>query len=137
MKTGRCECGQVNYRSKGPWRDVVACHCSACRRTSGHFWAATAVPVAALELTRVEGLQWFRASNVASRGFCTGCGASMFYKHDDKDYIAIAAGSLDQPTGLTLTEEVFTSEKGDYYPLTAGVRHAEKWSGAFRAEDCN
>ncbi|MBZ0128791.1 MAG: GFA family protein [Rhodobacteraceae bacterium] len=135
MKTGRCECGQVNYRSEGPWRDVIACHCRACRRTSGHFWAATAVPTEALELTRVEGLQWFRASKFASRGFCTGCGASLFYKHDDKDYIAISAGSLDEPTGLNMVEEVFTHEKGDYYALSEGIPHREVWSENWRSKD--
>lgn len=133
MKTGQCECGQVSYKSPGPWRDVIACHCRACRRTSGHYWAATAVPMAALELKRVEGLQWFRASSCASRGFCSGCGSSMFYKHDDKDYIAIAAGSLDQPTGLKMTEEAFTGEKGDYYPLCENTLHSDTWSDNVRA----
>ncbi len=135
MKSGRCQCGQVSYQSTGPWRDVITCHCDECRRTSGHFWAATAVPTEALEITRDDGLKWFRASKVASRGFCTGCGSSLFYKHDDKSYTAIAAGTLDQPTGLKLVEEVFTHEKGDYYDLSPNVVHHENWSAAWKAED--
>ncbi len=135
MKTGHCSCGQVAFRSEGPWRDIISCHCEECRRTSGHIWAATAVPETALELTEDAGLKWFRASDVATRGFCTGCGASVFYKHDDKDYVAIAAGCLDQPTGLKMVEEVFTHEKGDYYPLSDGIVHHELWSAAWKAED--
>jgi len=135
MKTGHCSCGQVTFQSQGPWRDVIACHCEECRRTSGHFWAATAVPEKALEITQGAGLKWFRASDVATRGFCAGCGASLFYKHDDKDYIAVAAGCLDQPSGLKMVEEVFTHEKGDYYSLSEGVRHHDLWFGAWTSED--
>lgn len=40
--TGGCPCGGVRYEVRGPLRDVIACHCTQCRRTSGHFVAATA-----------------------------------------------------------------------------------------------
>ena len=39
---GGCECGAVRYRVTGTLRKVVYCHCAQCRRTSGHFVAATA-----------------------------------------------------------------------------------------------
>ncbi|NOX73004.1 MAG: GFA family protein [Alphaproteobacteria bacterium] len=127
-KTGACACGKVTFQSEGPWRDIIACHCNECRRMSGHFWAATAVPEAALEITSDAGLKWFRSSDVARRGFCTGCGASLFYKHDDKGYVAIGAGCLDGDSGLFMIEEVFTHEKGDYYALTNGILHSDSWS---------
>ena len=40
--TGGCLCGGVRYTVTGPLRDIVACHCEQCRRSSGHFVAATA-----------------------------------------------------------------------------------------------
>ncbi len=135
MKSGRCECGAVAFRSDGPWRDVIACHCETCRRTSGHFWAATAVTADALEITRDDGLVWFDSSDLARRGFCDRCGSSLFYRHKDKSYIAIAAGALDQPTGLKLIEEVFCHEKGDYYALTPDLAHHDMWSAAWTDED--
>lgn len=51
--TGSCLCGAVAYALDGPLRDVVACHCAMCRKTHGHFAAYTAVPKAALELTKL------------------------------------------------------------------------------------
>lgn len=32
---GGCQCGQVRYEVRGKLRDVIACHCVQCRRTSG------------------------------------------------------------------------------------------------------
>ena len=40
--TGGCLCGGVRYAVTGPLRDIIACHCEQCRRSSGHFVAATA-----------------------------------------------------------------------------------------------
>ena len=135
MRTGRCVCGQVSFQSEGPWRDIISCHCEECRRTTGHFWAATAVPTDKLEITNDEGLKWFRASDFATRGFCTGCGASVFFRMDDKDYTAIGAGCVDDTSGLKFVEEVFTHEKGDYYPLSAGIPHSEGFSYAWKDEE--
>jgi len=134
-RSGGCECGAVRYRSAGPWREIIACHCQQCRRTSGHFWAATAVPAEALVLDEDRGLTWFRSSGVASRGFCAGCGASLFYRHDDKSYVAIGAGTLDDDVGLRLTQEVYVEAKGGYYALSAGVPHCAGFDGNWQAEN--
>ena len=135
MRTGRCECGAVQFRSAGPWRDIIACHCQTCRRTSGHFWAATAVLATALEITNSNGMKWFRSSDLAKRAFCNQCGASLFYQQDSKDYVAIGAGCLDDATGLKLIEEVFAREKGSYYDLTADITHHDTWSLAWTTQD--
>ena len=39
LHTGGCLCGAVRYAVTGALRDVVGCHCSQCRRTTGHFLA--------------------------------------------------------------------------------------------------
>ena len=38
---GSCECGEVTFSVTGPLSPTFACHCSQCRKTSGHYWAAT------------------------------------------------------------------------------------------------
>jgi hypothetical protein len=35
----------------------------------------------------------------------------------DQRTIDIAAGSLDQPTGLALAQHIFVADKGDYYEI--------------------
>lgn len=118
---GGCQCGAVQFELTGPLDDVVACHCEQCRRTSGHFYAATRLPKSGFRLTRDAGLTWFRASDTARRGFCGGCGASLFWERGGSDMISVAAGCLDSPTGLRIKAHIFTADKGDYYVIDDGV----------------
>ena len=57
--TGGCLCGAVRYEVHGPLRDVVLCHCSECRRWTGHVLAATAARSSDLIVVRADGLRWF------------------------------------------------------------------------------
>lgn len=116
--TGGCLCGRVRYRVTGPLRPVVYCHCGQCRRTSGHFVAATSVARDALIIETDESLEWFASSETASRGFCRRCGSSLFWRPNAKPYICIMAGTLDESTGLEAVEHIYVSAKGDYYQLT-------------------
>ncbi len=114
---GACECGNVAYEANAPVRAVTVCHCGQCLRTSGHSWASVTVPLESLKITKDGGLKWFTSSNFARRGFCTGCGSSLFFEPFGKDRVAIGAGTLTQPTGLKTGKHVFTADKGDYYDI--------------------
>lgn len=118
ITTGGCLCGAVRYQIKGELRSVSNCHCSQCRKTHGHYGAYSAAPEKAISFMEERGLKWFQSSDIARRGFCCECGASLFYDPLPKDYIAIAAGTLDGPTGLKTAEHIFTDDKGDYYELS-------------------
>jgi len=118
---GSCLCGAVSFRIEGPLRAVTSCHCTQCRKTSGHYWAATGAPLTAITFTRDAGLKWYRSSESAERGFCATCGSSLFWKPTGQDRMAIAAGALDSPTGLTTANHIFVADKGDYYLLADGV----------------
>lgn len=112
---GSCLCGAVVFEAKPPLRDVVACHCSQCRKTSGHYWAATSVPLDRFRLIREDGLAWYRSSGSARRGFCRNCGASLFWRPEGEDRISLAPGALQGPTGLRIIAHIFTGDAGDYY----------------------
>jgi hypothetical protein len=126
--TGGCLCGAVTYEVSGPLRGVVACHCSQCRRTSGHFVAATSAPSAALRLLRSEGLAWYRSSDAAERGFCTKCGGNLFWRAIGGTDISIMAGTLDTPTGLAIAEHIYVADKSDYYTIDDGLPQQPGWS---------
>ena len=111
--TGRCLCGGVRYELRGPLRDVIVCHCSRCRRTHGHVGAYTSVPAPDLTLVADATLRWYVADE-RERGFCARCGASLFWRVTGAGHISIAAGTLDQPTGLRTIRHIHTDDAADY-----------------------
>ena len=125
--TGQCLCGGVKYVVRGGLREVVACHCSQCRRTSGHFVAATSVPAARLRFTSSGTLAWYRSSASAERGFCNVCGGNLFWRQVGDDSVSIMAGTLDPPTGLRIARHIFVGDKSDYYALHDDAPQLRGW----------
>ena len=119
--TGGCLCGSVRYEVRGPLRDVIACHCIQCRRTSGHFVAATACRRPSFTLVRQDTLRWYVAVPGFRRGFCSECGSSLFFEQPGGERVSIAAGSLDEPQRLKIAAHIFVSEAGDYYRIDDSV----------------
>lgn len=117
---GGCLCGAVRYEVLGVMRGVVNCHCEMCRRLHGAFGAYTKVSNASLTLVEDKGLAWYQSSDAARRGFCRDCGASLFWQPAGIETTSIAAGTLDQPTGLATIGHIYTAEKGDFYDLSDG-----------------
>ena len=125
ITTGRCACGGVSYRLNGPLRPAIACHCEQCRRTSGHFVAATAVHRHNFELTESQTLNWFKAVPGFQRGFCNRCGSSLFFEEVGGDRISVASGTLDDSSKVQMGAHIYVHEKGDYYELEDSVPQFE------------
>jgi len=123
--TGGCACGGVRYEVRGPLRDIIACHCEQCRRTSGHFVAATACRRGVFSLPKSTTLKWFIAVPGYRRGFCSECGSSLFYEEIGGERVSIAAGTLDEPQGLKIAAHIFVAEAGDYYSIEPGVPQSQ------------
>jgi hypothetical protein len=121
MHKGSCLCGAVSFEVAGTLPPPDACHCTQCRKQSGHYFVSTDVPRADLTVHGAENVTWFRSSEKVRRGFCSTCGSSLFWDPIQKDTIAIAMGAFDRPTGTKLGMHVFVSEKGDYYDILDGL----------------
>lgn len=125
VRKGRCLCGGVRYTVHGRMRAVDFCHCSQCRRSSGHFVAASACRPGQLTLDTAESLRWFASSDTADRGFCDVCGSSLFWRPKHGRHLSVMAGTLDAPTGLIAVEHIFVDDKSDYYTIADGLpQHA-------------
>jgi len=125
--TGGCLCGGVRYRIRGALRGVIACHCSQCRRTSGHFAAMTSAPAANIELTASAALRWYKSSDSAERGFCGVCGGNVFWKQAGNDAISVTAGTLDAPTHISVEQHIFVADKSDYYTIDDDLPKHGHW----------
>ena len=98
--SGRCLCGAVQYTLNGEPISVLDCHCSMCRRESG----AASLVYAGYRRTDVSisgSIKYYRASNIASRGFCPNCGSPICYEDDaDPQSIWLTVGTHDDAGSL-------------------------------------
>ena len=121
MHTGSCLCGAVSFEVAGELAAPEACHCTRCRKLSGHVWSSTDVPRDQLVLSGEEHVRWYATSDVVRRGFCDTCGSQLFWDARTKDTIAVAMGAFDAPTGTRLGIHIFVANKGDYYDIADGL----------------
>ena len=124
---GHCLCGSVQYEVHGPLRSVFYCHCTQCRRSSGHFVAATACAREHLIFLSNDTLNWFQSSSAARRGFCGTCGSNLFWDPVNEARLCIMAGTLDSPTGLEAKGHIFVADAGDYYRIADGLPQSPDW----------
>ncbi len=119
---GSCLCGAVTYTVGGPLRPVIACHCTQCRKSSGHHVAATSAPRDTVEITGE--VRWFLSSDTARRGFCPTCGSNLFWDGAGEN-LSIFAGTLDGDPGVRLAGHIFCADRGAYYDIADGLPRAE------------
>jgi len=117
----QCLCGAVTFTISSALGPPDACHCSQCRKQSGHIWASTDVPKDALSIRGAEKISWFDSSAKVRRGFCSVCGSFLFWDPPARASIAVAMGALDGPTGTHLAHHIFVADKGDYYDIADGL----------------
>ena len=122
---GSCHCGAVKFSLRQAPTDATACHCTQCRKQSGHFFASANLPKAAVDCSGLEHLTWYRSSEKVRRGFCSKCGSWLFWEPILRDWTSVALGSLDGPTGLKLERHIFMADKGDYYTIGDGLPQNE------------
>jgi hypothetical protein len=122
---GSCNCGAVKFSLAELPTGATACHCTQCRKQSGHYFASANLPKAAVELTGGDNLTWYQSSEKVRRGFCSKCGSWLFWEPVRGDWTSVALGSIDGKTGLKLERHIFVAHKGDYYSIGDGLPRNE------------
>lgn len=126
-RTGSCGCGAVRFTTHGRLRGVIFCHCTQCRKQTGHFYAATSVAAADLHVEGADAITWYAGSPEARRGFCGTCGSALFWKQEGSDTVSILAGAFDSPADLEGMNHIFVEQKGDYYEIADGLPQNRRW----------
>ncbi len=129
MLKGSCLCGAVTFKATGSASPVEVCHCTQCRKWTGHFFANVEVPRDGLTIHGESNVTWHRSSGKVRRGFCSTCGSTLFFDPLDRNkhkWVGVAMGALDTPTGSKIALHIFTAEKGDYYDIPTGVQQNER-----------
>lgn len=119
--SGSCNCGSVKFKTNGSLRGVVYCHCSQCRKQTGLFYAATDIEDENIQVSGLDKVTWYAASDFARRGFCSVCGSALFWKRNDSSKISIMAGAFENPSELRSECHIFVADKGDFYEICDGL----------------
>lgn len=119
MLNGQCLCGSITFAVRGSPIVTSYCHCSQCRKQSGHYWASASVLLTDVTINGV--VSWYAASPVARRGFCATCGSFLFWHANDGADIGVSMGAINGPTGIIMEKHIFVADKGDYYPICDGL----------------
>ena len=126
-KVVSCLCDGIKLKIKGQLRHVINCHCSQCMKTHGNHAAYTASSEKNVVFISKKTLKWYQSSKKAKRGFCSKCGASIFFKNFTSKNICIAAGMFQNPTKLKTKLNIFTKGKLDYYKLDTKIPKYDRY----------
>ncbi|SFB88006.1 GFA family protein [Pseudoalteromonas denitrificans] len=124
MYTGKCLCGEVEITIKGAISDIIHCHCSLCRKSSGTAFATNGfVQTKDLEVTKgKENLTSFTFKPGRVRHFCSSCGSPIYSLNtDDPSRIRLRLGILESDIVERPISHNFVSSGANWEDLDAGL----------------
>jgi hypothetical protein len=126
MMTGRCLCGAVAFAAEHVETEHHVCHCGMCRRWCGAPFLGAHVKGLAFT-AGADQVGRYVSSDWAERGFCKGCGTSLFYYAKPADAYIVCVGAFDDQTPFRVVREIFIDKKPSGYDF-AGDH--ERWTEA-------
>lgn len=117
MINGACLCGALRYTVEGPFKNLMHCHCSMCRKHHG-------APFATFVGASASGFRWisgedtvveYKSSEEAVRRFCPTC-FSVAPLSQGKD-VYMPAGNLDGDLGDVGGMHVFVGSKAPWHTI--------------------
>lgn len=133
---GRCRCGDIRYKNKGPFVWVGHCHCDDCRRSSGGC-VATFIAFKSQDFEYSQGSpKTYRSSPGISRSFCGGCGTPMSYENEKfEGQIHIHLGTLNSPDEFPALVHLFEREKLTWFKLSDDALRFETLPSKYRKDE--
>lgn len=124
---GGCLCGAVRYTASAEPALVGVCHCRDCQKFTGSaFGFFIGVARSAFEIQGV--LKTFTkpgdSGNPIVRRFCPECGSSVVEEPPGRPDLAIInAGTLDDPSAVTPTMEIYCDRELPWVRLDGTQRY--------------
>ncbi|MFT5139299.1 MAG: hypothetical protein ACI9H8_001528 [Lysobacterales bacterium] len=123
--SGSCFCGAVRFNFEFPSIWCSHCHCSMCRKVHGAgyvTWVGFDNTYFHLEKGKQE-LSWFESSPGASRGFCSKCSSSMFFRSEQwPGELHVALACLDGPVDRQPKTNAYHNSHVDWMPLDDALK---------------
>jgi len=120
MYFGQCLCGAVSIEITGEITDIIHCHCSLCRKSTGTAYATNGF-VSSDNFSVNKGktlLNTFSFKPGRHRHFCSRCGSPVYSSNDeDLSRIRIRLGILDSEITERPISHNFVSSKANWEDL--------------------
>ena len=129
--TGACLCGKVRYKVSQPLRNIIACHCTHCQKSSGAGASYNAVaPAAAVSFTSGQPKLYedvAQSGNILKRYFCGDCGSPIYSQREKSPgMMVLKVGSLDDSADMKLIMNIWTKSARPWMHLDPATEcHAE------------
>ncbi len=124
---GGCFCGAVRYALRGKPTYSANCHCRSCQRAIGTGYATwTGAKPENFEITRGQPAI-YKSSPGVRWGYCRDCGTSLTYAGDDWTDVAVVSATLDDPSFVKPTTNVFLDHKQPWVALDEGLRKYQRF----------
>ena len=127
MTRGACLCGTVEYQFTGPFRMMMHCHCSMCRKHHGAAFATfVGAPYSAFRWVRGEdAIAKYPSSEHGVRSYCRRCASVAPTLMPDAGFAIAPAGNLDGDPGIRPQGHMFVGSKAGWYTITDSLpQHA-------------
>jgi len=113
-RTGQCLCGAVSFKAVDMSDTFSACYCDSCQRWAGGPYMGASVKTENLEVDGSENIGIIKTTSFAERAFCKKCGSGIWWRLTYGQYVgstSIPIGLLDDRSGLTLSDEMYSDYK--------------------------
>lgn len=114
---GSCLCGAVAYEVAPPFKMMIHCHCSRCRKGTGTGHATNIIvdPGQLRWLSGEEAIRRYELPTAKTFGkwFCGLCGSPV-PRHSRSGKMVIPAGSLDTVPPIKPTDHIFWESRAPW-----------------------
>lgn len=126
IRQGGCQCGALHYEVRGEPLAVCACHCTDCQRRSGSAFGMTLFAArdqvtlvrgtpARYDYAQEDGRRWLGT-------YCGNCAIRLWSESPRAPHVLfLAAGTLDDTSGLEPVAHVWTRSAQPWVVIPAGV----------------
>ena len=124
MYFGKCLCGAVKIKVSGKISDIIHCHCSLCRKSTGSAYATNGF-VNRNEFEITEGnelLGTFAFKPGRERHFCSRCGSPVYSSNaQDSSRVRVRLGIFDSEIEEKPGSHNFVTSRANWENLDADL----------------
>ena len=133
QKTGQCLCGAVSFTAT-VGSEIQACHCRQCQQWTGGgpLYSTRARDI---EITGEENIAAHHASEWGERAVCRICGSTLYWRMQGRPVEFVAAGLLDDQSGMSVTEEIFVDYRPDWLAPIEGAAQSTEAQAMAKLEE--